>query len=78
MKNYEHVTVSLGVPTEPGGPMPATVFDTRQRRIRFQYLSPSQRAAMGADTSATWLAEYVPGWENVPARWDLKERTDQQ
>lgn len=76
MKSLEIVTVSLGIPKEPDGPMPATIFDRRQRRIKYQHLSPSQREAMGEDRTARWLAEYVPGWESVPARWDLKDRVE--
>jgi hypothetical protein len=27
-------------------------------------------------TDARWLAEYVPGWESVPARWELRDRVE--
>ena len=74
MSKAEIVTVSLGVPAEPDGPMPATIFDARQRRIRLQHLSADQLACMGADRTARWTAEYVPGWEGVPARWALLDR----
>ena len=76
MKSLEIVTVSLGIPKEPDSPMPATIFDRRQRRICYQYLSPSARDLMGEDRTARWLAEYVPGWESVPARWELKDRVE--
>lgn len=72
----ETVTVSLGVSRDADGPTPATVFDRHQRRIRFQYLSPAQLAEMGGENTARWLAEYVPGWESVPARWELKQRVE--
>lgn len=70
----ETVTVSLGV-SQDGGPTPATIFDRHQRRIRFQYLSPDQLSEMSGDDTARWLAEYVPGWDGVPARWELRQRT---
>lgn len=75
-KPLEVVTVSLGIPREGDGPMPATVFDRRQRRICYQYLSPSAREVMGEDRTARFLAEYVPGWESVPARWELRTRVE--
>lgn len=75
-KALEIVTVSLGIPKDDDGPMPATIFDRRQRRIRYQYLSPTERDLMGEERTARWLAEYVPGWESVPARWELKNRVE--
>lgn len=75
-KHLEIVTVSLGIPRDDDGPMPATVFDRRQRRICYQYLAPTAREAMGEERTARFLAEYVPGWESVPARWELKDRVE--
>lgn len=76
MKSVEIVTVTLGVPKDEDGPMPVTIFDGRQRRVKFQYLSPDQRSRMGADMTARWTAEFIPGWEGVPARWELKDRIE--
>lgn len=75
-KHLEIVTVSLGIPRDDDSPMPATVFDRRQRRICYQYLSPTAREQMGEDRTARWMAEYVPGWESVPARWELRDRLE--
>lgn len=75
-KALEIVTVSLGIPKETDSPMPATIFDRRQRRVKFQYLSETEREIMGDERTARWLAEYIPGWEGVPARWSLKDRVE--
>lgn len=75
-KHLEIVTVSLGIPKDDDGPMPATIFDRRQRRICYQYLATTAREAMGAERTARWLAEYVPGWESMPARWELRDRVE--
>ena len=68
----ELVQVILGHPETELEPMPATICDwPRQRRVRFQFLSPDHLTEMGTDTTALWHAEFLSGI------WFLSSRVPQ-